>query len=338
MRALFLALALIFFTASLEGAIVLHGSGATFPAPLISKWAEEYKNGVEIEYTPIGSGGGVEQITKKLVDFGMSDAPLTPGERAKAQGILHIPVTLGGVVIAYNMPEAKEKLKLDGETIARIFSGQIRRWNDESIKRLNPDVAFPDEEIMVVHRLDSSGTTFVFTSYLSEVSEEWSEKYGRGKLINWFGGIPAKGNDGVSEVISSLPYSIGYLELTWAIETGLNHALIENSAGNFVEANATTIKGAASAVKLPMGDEDWSNVSMVNASGNLSYPVSSFSYMLVYRDQRNGDSGKALVDFIWWVIHEGQSYAEALHYVPLPDEVVKRNEESVKLIRYSFRE
>jgi len=336
MRALFLAL--ILFTASLDGTIVLHGSGATFPAPLISKWGEEYGNGVEIEYTPIGSGGGIEQITKKLVDFGMSDAPLTPEERAKAPGILHIPVTLGGVVIAYNMPEAKENLKLDGEVIASIFSGQIKRWNDESIKKLNPDVALPDEEIIVVHRLDSSGTTFIFTSYLSEISKEWKEKYGRGKLINWFGGVPAKGNDGVSEVISSIPYSIGYIELTYALQNEIEYATVRNKEGRFVQANTTTIKSAASAVKLPKGDEDWSNVSIVNAPGNLSYPISSFSYMLVYKDQMNGNGGKALVDFIWWVIHEGQRYAEALHYVPLPDEVVKRNEESVRLMRYSFRE
>jgi len=332
-------LAILLLATSLDGATI-QGSGATFPAPLISKWAEEYgkTSNVTVEYSPIGSGRGVEQITKKLVDFGASDAPLTPEERKRAPGILHIPVTLGGVVVAYNLPGIKERLRLDGETIAGIFSGQIGRWSDERIKKLNPNTEMPDEEIRVVHRLDGSGTNFIFTCYLSEISEEWRDSYGRGKLIEWFGGIPAKGNDGVSEILSSLPYSIGYVELTWAIEKGLSHALIKNSADKFVEANATTIANAASEVRLPKGDEDWSGVSIVNAPGNLSYPLSSFSYLLVYRDQRDGATGKALVDFLWWAVHEGQNYAEALHYVSLPTGVVRHNEETIKMIRYPFRE
>ncbi len=334
-----LLLALLFLAASLDGAMI-YGSGATFPAPLISKWAEEYErvSDVTVEYSPVGSGGGVEQITKKLVDFGASDATMNPEEREKAPGILHIPVTLGGVVVAYNLPEIKERLRLNGDVVAGIFSGQIERWSDERIKKLNPGIELPDEEIRVVHRLDSSGTNFIFTRYLCEVSEDWKKSYGHGKLIEWFGGIPAKGNDGVSEILSSLPYSIGYVELTWAMEKGLSHALIKNSAGNFIGANTTTIANAASAMRLPRGDEDWSNVSIVNAPGNLSYPISSFSYLLVYRDQKDGRTGKALVDFLWWAVHEGQSYAEALHYVPLPTGVVKRNEETIKMIRYPFRE
>jgi len=242
------------------------------------------------------------------------------------------------VVVAYNLPEIKERLRLNGDVVAGIFSGQIERWSDERIKKLNPGIELPDEEIRVVHRLDSSGTNFIFTRYLCEVSEDWKKSYGHGKLIEWFGGIPAKGNDGVSEILSSLPYSIGYVELTWAMEKGLSHALIKNSAGNFIGANTTTIANAASAMRLPRGDEDWSNVSIVNAPGNLSYPISSFSYLLVYRDQKDGRTGKALVDFLWWAVHEGQSYAEALHYVPLPTGVVKRNEETIKMIRYPFRE
>lgn len=334
-----LLLALLLLVTSLDGAMI-HGSGATFPAPLISKWAEEYRktSNVTVEYSPLGSGGGVEQITKKLVDFGASDAPMSPEERKRAPGMLHIPVTLGGVVIAYNLPGIKERLRLDGETIAGIFSGQIKKWSDERIKKINPGIEMPDEEIRVVHRLDSSGTNFIFTCYLSEVSEDWRENYGSGKLIEWFGGIPAKGNDGVSEILSSLPYSIGYAELTWAMEKGLSHALIKNSAGDFVEANTTTVANAASAVRLPRGDEGWSGVSIVNAPGNLSYPISSFSYLLVYRDQRDGTTGKALVDFLWWAVHEGQSYAEALHYVPLPIGVVRHNEETIKMMRYPFRE
>lgn len=326
--------AALFFLPAVDSAVTILGAGASFPYPLIAKWSYEYNRlrpDVQISYQSIGSGGGINQITKQTVDFGASDAPLTPEEREAAPGLLHIPETLGGVVLAYNVPGISG-LKLSGDVIAKIFLGQIKYWNDPEIKTLNPTLNLPSKGIIVVHRSDGSGTTFVFSDYLSSVSKDWASQVGKGKALSWPAGMGAKGNEGVSGMVSQLPYSIGYVELTYALQNEMKYATIKNRDGYFVNANTTTIKSAASAVKLPEGDEDWSNVSIVNAPGKDSYPISTFSYLLVYEKQSDPAKGKILVDFLTWVIHDGQKYADALHYVPLPPEVVKLNEETIGMI------
>jgi len=324
------------FLPAVDSAMTILGAGASFPYPLIAKWSYEYNRlhpEVQITYQSIGSGGGIKQITERTVDFGASDAPLTPEEGKAAPGLLHIPETLGAVVLAYNLPGVSE-MKLSGEVVAKIFLGQIKRWNDPAIKALNPGLNLPATDIVVVHRSDGSGTTFVFSDYLSSVSGEWRSSVGKGKALNWPTGMGAKGNEGVSGMISQLPYSIGYIELTYALQNGIRYAKMQNKAGSFVDANATTIKNAAAAVKLPEGNKDWSGVSIVNAPGKDSYPISTFSYLLVYSEQKDPVKGKALVDFLTWAVHEGQKYAEPLHYVPLPSEVVKLNERTIAMIKY----
>ena len=329
-----------------EGKVTITGAGATFPYPLIAKWADEYGKvtggKVSINYQSIGSGGGIRQITAKTVDFGASDAPMKPEEFEKAKGILHIPETIGAVVIAYNLP-IEGRLKLSGEVVADIYLGKITKWNDRRIAELNPDVKLPDKEIIVVKRADGSGTTFIFTDYLSSVSNEWKERIGRGKVFSFpeaIGnrGVQAKGNEGVTAVIKQNPYSIGYIELAYAIQNDVSFALLKNRAGNFVDANVETVAAAAASAagKLPKGDESWYGVSIVNADAENAYPIASFSYLLVYKDlsYMPEKKAKALVDFLKWVVTDGQKYAEPLHYVPLPEEVVERNLETISMIKW----
>lgn len=326
------------------GVITLNGAGATFPYPLISKWSYEYnkiKPNVQINYQSIGSGGGIKQTMAKTVSWGASDAPLKESEFAKMPGILHIPEAIGAVVIAYNVPGVSSGLKLSGEVIADVFLGKITRWSDPRIAELNPGITLPDKNIIVAHRSDGSGTTFIFTDYLSSISGEWSTKVGKGKSMNWPVGLGGKGNEGVAGLIRQNPYSIGYIELAYAMKTKTPYASIKNLEGTFVEPAIETISAAAAgaAPTLPGGDESWSKVSIVNAPGKSSYPISSFTYLLVYRDLSvipgmNEAKAKALVDFLSWVIHDGQKYSADLLYVPLPDKVVKRNEDTIKLITY----
>ncbi len=323
--------------------IALNGAGATFPYPLISKWSYEYNKitGVQINYQSIGSGGGIKQTMAKTVSWGASDAPLKDSEFAKMPGILHIPETIGAVVIAYNVPGVGSGLKLSGEVVADIFLGKITKWNDPKLVGLNPGVALPDKDIIVAHRSDGSGTTFVFTDYLSSVSSEWSTRVGKGKSMNWPVGLGGKGNEGVAGLIRQNPYAIGYVELAYATKAKMAYAFIKNRAGNFVEPTLETISAAAAgaAPTMPKGDKSWSNVSIVNAPGKDSYPIGSFTYLLVYRDlsvipRMNEAKAKALVDFLNWVIHDGQKYSADLLYVPLPDKVVKLDEDTIKLINY----
>jgi phosphate ABC transporter phosphate-binding protein len=324
--------------------ITITGAGASFPYPLISKWSYEYhklKPNIKINYQSIGSGGGIKQTMAKTVDFGASDAPLKEEEYRKMEGILHIPETIGAVVVVYNLPGVENKLRLSGEVVADIFLGKITKWNDPRIVELNPHVDLPDEQIIVVHRSDGSGTTFVFSDYLSAVSPEWREKVGKGKSLSWPLGLGGKGNEGVSGLVKQNPYSIGYVELAYAIENRISYARIKNRAGNFVEPSIESVAAAAAGAvaTLPKGDESWAEVSIVNAPGENAYPISSFTYLLVYRDLAvipgmTEAKAKALVEFLWWVIHDGQKYAPELHYAPLPEEVVKLNEETIRLITY----
>lgn len=324
--------------------ITINGAGASFPYPLISKWSYEYHKinpSIKINYQSIGSGGGIKQTMAKTVDFGASDAPLKEEEYARMKGILHIPETIGAVVVVYNIPGVESGLKLSGDVIADIFLGRITSWNDPRIAELNPGVSLPDKGIIVAHRSDGSGTTFVFSDYLSAVSEDWKEKVGKGKSLNWPLGLGGKGNEGVAGLVKQNPYSIGYVELAYAIENRITYAHIKNREGRFIEPSIDTVAAAAAGAvpTLPRGDESWSKVTIVNSPGENAYPISSFTYLLVYRDLSvipgmTEAKARALVKFLWWVIHDGQKYAPELQYATLPEEVVKLNEETIKLITY----
>jgi phosphate transport system substrate-binding protein len=324
--------------------VTLNGAGATFPFPLIDEWRVDYQNikpGVNINYQSIGSGGGIKQFTEKTVDFGATDAPLSAEEIQKAPNTVHIPETIGAVVAAYNLPV--EGLKLTGPILADIFLGKITKWNDPRIQEINPGLTLPAEDIVVVHRSDGSGTTYVWTDYLSNVSSSWNQQIGKGKSIEWPVGVGAPGNEGVANSINTTPNAIGYVELAYALTTGMKHAALQNQAGNFVPASIDSTKAAvtAAASSLPKGDQPWTNVTMVNAPGADSYPISSFSYLLLYKDLTTNpalkDQRKAqdLVDFITWAITDGQEFAPDLGYVPLPEQVVQLNQETLRGLTFN---
>ena len=323
----------------------LTGAGATFPYPLIDLWRVEYHNvynNVNLNYQSIGSGGGVKQHIEKTVNFAASDAPLKESERELAPGTLHIPEAIGGVVVAYNIPEIPNKgLKLTGDEIADIFLGKITKWNDPKIKAHNPDLNLPNKEIVVAHRSDGSGTTFVFTDYLVAVSPEWDEKVGKGKSVPWPVGLAAAGNEGVAGIIKSTEYSIGYIELAYAFQTGMSYAYVQNADGNaFIEPTLDSISAASSgaASSLPAADKSWSNVTIVNAPGSESYPIASFTYLLVYDDlkqvTKNKDQAKTVIHMIHWMITDGQKFSPTLLYVPLSDKVVEIGKNGLSKVTY----
>lgn len=316
-----------------KGQFQINGAGATFPFPLIDKWRVEYNElypGTSLNYQSIGSGGGVKQHTEMTVDFGATDAPLTTKESDIAVGTLHIPESIGAVTVSYTLPEfTKSGLKLTGSVIADIYMGKIIKWDDKKIQDLNKDVKLPNKDILVVRRSDGSGTTFVFTDYLSSVSKEWDTNVGKGKSVGWPVGVGSPGNEGVASVVRKTPYSIGYVELAYAVQSGMTFAFVQNAdKTNFVEPSleSTRAAAAASAVKLPKADGDWSKISIVSQPGKNSYPISSFTYLLVYQDLgkikgMDMEKAKALVHLIHWMITDGQEHAKSLLYVPLPDEV-----------------
>ncbi len=329
-----------------QSAVTINGAGATFPFPLIDTWRVEYqkvKPDVNINYQSIGSGGGVKQFTEKTVDFGATDAPLTQNETQKAPGAVHIPETIGSVVAAYNLPSIPDKgLKLSGEVLADIFLGKITKWNDPKIQSLNTDKTLPGDDIVVVHRSDGSGTTFVWTDYLSSVSPAWKDQLGKGKSVEWPVGIGAPGNEGVANAIKGTPNTIGYIELSYALTTNTPFAFIQNKEGNFVEAtlNSTMAAVQSYVASLPKGDGVWTDVSLVNAAGADSYPIASFSYLLLNKELSTNPNldqakAKALVDFISWAITDGQKQAESLDYVPLPDGIVKLNQDTLKSLTFN---
>jgi phosphate transport system permease protein/phosphate transport system substrate-binding protein len=329
-----------------QNAVTINGAGATFPFPLIDTWRVEYQKvqpGVNINYQSIGSGGGVKQFTEKTVDFGATDAPLTQNESQKAPGTVHIPETIGSVVAAYNIPSVPDKgLKISGEVLADIFLGKITKWNDPKIQSLNTDKTLPGDDIVVVHRSDGSGTTFVWTDYLSSVSPAWKDQLGKGKSVEWPVGIGAPGNEGVANAIKGTPNTIGYIELSYALTTNTPFAFIQNKDGNFVEAtlNSTMAAVQSYVATLPKGDGVWTDVSLVNAAGPDSYPIASFSYLLLHKEMSTNPNldqaeSKALIDFITWAITDGQKIGESLDYVPLPDGVVKLNQDTLKSLTFN---
>jgi phosphate transport system substrate-binding protein len=322
----------------------LNGAGSTFVFPLMDKWRVEYNkinSNVQLNYQSIGSGAGIKLLTAKTVDFAASDAPLSAADAAKIPGTLTIPESIGAITVSYNISGMQSGLKLTGPVIASIFMGNITKWNDKMITELNPDASMPDQKISVIHRSDGSGTTFAFTDYLSTVSSDWKTGVGQGKSVPWPTGIGAQGNEGVAGVIEKTPYSIGYVELAYAFQNKMAYAFVQNADGSaFVEPSLTTTASAASAAatNLPQADGDWSKVSIVNQAGKDSYPISTFTYILVFKnlEQVNGmtqDKATAEINFLKWIINDGQQFSTPLLYVPLPDAVKKIDEQGLAQIQ-----
>jgi phosphate transport system substrate-binding protein len=313
---------------STKGGADLTGAGATFPYPIYSKWISEYaaKNGVKINYQSIGSGGGIKQLSEQTVDFGASDAPMTDAEMAGAKGgpIYHIPTVVGVVAIAYNVPEVTTPLKLTGPVLADIYLGKITKWNDSRIASLNAGATLPAKDILVVHRTEGSGTTFIFTDYLGSVSPAWKSGPGVGKEVQWPVGLGAKGNDGVAGQIKQTPGSIGYVELAYVKQNKLAAALLENADKQFVAptAESATAAAEAAAAKLPANTDF--RVSIVNAAGANTYPITSFTWLLLYQHMPDAAKAKKLADFVKWALTDGQSRVAALDYAPLPASLVSK--------------
>jgi phosphate transport system substrate-binding protein len=311
-----------------SGAAALTGAGATFPYPIYSKWFSEYaaKTGVKINYQSIGSGGGIKQLSDETVDFGASDAPMSDSDLSKAKGgaVLHIPTVVGVVAIAYHLPSLTQPLKLTGPVVADVFLGKISKWNDARIAALNPGVALPSTDVLVVHRSDGSGTTFIFSDYLSSVSPAWKASPGKGKELQWPTGLGAKGNEGVSGQIKQTPGAIGYVELAYAKQNGLQTALLKNAAGQFVAPSAEAATAAAEGAVATLPANSDYRVSIVNSAGAGAYPIASFTWLLVYRHMADTVKARTLADFVRWALTEGERDAAALDYAPLPAALAER--------------
>ena len=326
-------------TASSGGSVDLTGAGATFPYPLYSKWFDEYAKlyGVKINYQSIGSGGGIRQLSEQTVDFGASDSPMSDAEMAKAKGgpIVHIPTVLGAVVITYNISGLSVPLELTPQAIADIFSGRITKWNDARIASLNPALALPNSDILVVHRSDGSGTSYIFTDYLSKAVPAWNSSIGKGKEVNWPVGLGAKGNEGVAGQVKQTPGAIGYVELAYARQNQLPIAAIENKSRKFIIASVPAVTAAAAGVAKTLPANTDFRISIVDAPGPDSYPISSFTWILVYQRQRDAVKGKKLVDFLNWALTTGETEAAPLDYAPLPSEIATRVKAKVATIDFS---
>jgi phosphate transport system substrate-binding protein len=310
-------------SATASAQMMINGAGATFPYPIYSKWFDEYAKvdpSVRFNYQSIGSGGGIKQILSQTVDFGATDGPMSDENLGKAPGkILHIPTVAGAVVLTYNLP-GNPALKLDADTIAGIFLGQIKKWNDPKLAALNAGAKLPEQDIVVVHRSDGSGTTFIFTDYLSKVSGEWKGKVGNNTSVNWPAGIGGKGNEGVSGQVKQTPGAIGYVELIYAVQNKMPYAEVKNSAGAFVKPTAESVTAALAAADIP----DDFRFSMTNASGKDAYPIAGATWLLVYEQQKDAAKGKKLVAFLKWAMGDGEKMAKDLDYAPLPESVQQR--------------
>lgn len=311
----------------------LTGAGATFPAPLYSKWFDEYHKitGIQINYQPIGSGGGIKAITDRTVDFGASDGIMTETEEAAAKAaggpILHIPMTIGSVAIVYNVSGVGSgELRLTPDLLADIYLGKVKKWNDPRLMEVNPGLSLPDRDIAVVHRSDGSGTTYIFTDYLSKVSLEWAAQVGVGKSVDWPAGIGAKGNDGVAAQVQQLPGSIGYVELAYAEQNRIPWAKLRNRSGNFIEPGIAATTHAAAGAALP----DDLKVMITDSAHPDAYPIAGFTWILVYQNQSDEAKGRALAHMLWWAIHEGQAHCESLLYAPLSPEAVSKAENQIR--------
>ncbi len=319
--------------ATASAQMTINGAGATFPYPIYSKWFDAYAKvdpSVRFNYQSIGSGGGQKQILAQTVDFGASDGPMSDDNLAKAPGkLLHIPTVAGAVVVTYNLP-GSPALKLDGETIAGIFLGKIKKWNDPKIAALNAGVNLPDGDIVVVHRSDGSGTTYIYTDYLSKVSPEWKQKVGNNTSVNWPAGLGGKGNEGVSGQVKQTPDSIGYVELIYAMQNKMPYAELKNAAGEFVKPTLESVTAALATADIP----DDFRFSMTNAPGKDAYPIAGATWLLVYQEQKDATKGKKLVEFLKWAESDGEKMAKDLDYAPLPETLQQRVLKRIDEIKY----
>jgi phosphate transport system substrate-binding protein len=321
---------------SVASAETINAAGATFPAPLYQKWFNDFKKihpDFQVNYQALGSGAGIRQLTEGTVDFGATDKPMSDEEMAKITKfhVLHFPTVLGGVVPTYNIEGVTESLKFTPETLSGIFLGTIKNWNDPALKKDNANIKFPDKPITVAHRSDGSGTTFVFTDYLSKVSPDWKSKVGAGTAVNWPLGLGGKGNEGVAGLVKQTPNSIGYVELLYAIQNKMGYGSVKNSAGTFVKAELTTVTEAAEGAAKDMPDDF--RVSITNAPGKNAYPISTFTWLLIPDKIENPAKKKAITDFLKWMLTTGQKYAAPLSYAPLPAPVVKKEEKQIAKIQ-----
>jgi phosphate transport system substrate-binding protein len=315
-------------------AVLINGAGSTFMYPALTKWFEVYSSidsTVQFNYQAIGSGAGIKQVTAKTVDFGGTDGPMTMDQMTQAPGrIYHIPMVMGAEAIAYNLPGVAQGLKLTPEVIAGIYLGTITQWNDAKITEANPGVNLPSQSIVVAHRSDGSGTTFIFTDYLSSISPEWKSKVGKGTSVNWPVGLGGKGNQGVSGILKQSPGSIGYVELAYAKQNNLTYAVVQNQGGSFIEPTVESTSEAAAGANIP----DDFRVSIVNSTNPKAYPICGFSWMLIYKNIDDPVKGKALVGFAKWAVTEGQKYSADLDYAPLPSDLVERIQKKLDMIKY----
>jgi len=307
------------------GQTTLNGAGATFPNPIYQKWFSEYNklhHDVQINYQSIGSGGGIRQVLNGTVDFGASDGPMTEEQLKQAKvKILHIPTVMGAVVPAYNVPGVSGEIKFTPEALAGIFLGKIQKWNDPAIAKNNPDLKLPDQPIIVIYRADGSGTTFIFTDYLSKISKDWEGSVGRGVSVKWPVGVGGKGNEGVAGQIRQSPGSIGYVELIYAVSNNISYGSVRNAAGNFVKASLEGVTEAAASVKNMPADF---RVSITNAPGKTAYPISSFTWLLIPVQSKDAARGKIITDFLNWMVTDGQKMTTQLSYAPLPESVIEK--------------
>jgi phosphate transport system substrate-binding protein len=323
-------------TAPLAAQVTLTGAGATFPNPIYTKWFDAYnkKTGVQINYQSIGSGGGIKQYTEGTVDFGASDGPMNQDQMGAVQGqVIHIPTVMGAVVLTWNVPALGEtQLKLDGATIADIFLGKITKWDDKRLAALNPGVKLPSGDILVVHRSDGSGTSYIFTDYLSKVSSEWKEKVGYATSVNWPVGLGGKGNEGVTQQVKQTEGAIGYVELIYAVANKLPYAQVKNATGKFIQPSLESVTAAAASAKFEKNTDF--RVSITNAPGPEAYPISSFTWLLVRPDMKDAAKAKAIKDFLSWMISpEAQAMAQELEYASLPKEVTGLISERLKTLK-----
>ncbi len=320
------------------GSVTLNGAGATFPVPIYTKWYQVYSTQVDqtvaFNYQPIGSGAGITAITNKTVDFAGSDAPLTDAQLQAAPGILHIPTVAGAVVLAYNVQGVSSGLVLDGATVAGIYLGSITKWNDPAIAALNSGITLPDEDIAVVHRSDGSGTTNIFTSYLSAVSPDWQSQVGAGTSVNWPVGLGGKGNPGVAGLVQQTQGSIGYVELAYAIQNKIAYAKMKNKAGTVVEASIDSTNAATNNVQVPADFR----VSIVNSADPQAWPIAGFTYLLVYKDLNNikdANKAQALMNYIWWAEHDGETYSKDLLYAKPSADLQAKIETELKSVTFN---
>src|SRR5258708_16120975 len=315
--------------------LLINGAGATFPYPIYSKWFDVYAKenpGIKFNYQSIGSGGGIGMLSNRTVDVGASDAPLTDQQLSDAPGkILHFPSVMGAVVIAYNLPGFTGTMRMTGPVIADIFAGKITKWDDDKIKALNTTVAIPSTDIVVCHRSDGSGTSYIFTDYLSKVSSSWASDPGKGTAVKWPAGLGGKGNEGVTALIQQTPGAIGYVELIYALNNHIPYDGIQNNAGAWVDASLAGVTAAAASSASDMAPDF--RVSITNAPGADAYPISSFTWLLIYQKQSSKDVGEQIKKFLGWALNEGQTLAPALQYAPLPAEVVQKETAQIQQIQ-----